>query len=342
MTHIQKLNINSFRGIQNLKLENLANINILLGKNNSGKTSILEAISVLEYPSEIGNYIKATSKRDTFGSSKLSYYSSFINTFNKNNDNQEMKIDINALIKNKKIDFRIFGEEVEVLEDPHYVTTAFEGILKFNNKDKKISIDENTKALKINPKDSFKTTNIVHISSFDYMLKDLTNNVIKSGNKEELINIIRVFDKDIIGLEMIGEKEKIVTYIQNQYKGLMPLSTYGDGLRKVLLMASAVVQAKDGVLLIDEVETGIHYSALVEIFRWFIKVCKKFNVQVFMTSHSIEVVDAIIESIDDSDSLKESLRVITLKKNENSDIKVRILDGFEVYKSREEYNLELR
>lgn len=254
-----------------------------------------------------------------------------------------MKIDINALIENKNISFQIMGRwfimMFETISNP---VTGFEGVLKFNNKDKKISIDENTKALKINPKDSFKATNIVHISSFDYMLKDLTNDVIKPGNKEELINIIRVFDKDIIGLEMIGEKEKIVPYIQHKYNGLMPLSTYGDGLRKVLLMASAVVQAKDGVLLIDEVETGIHYSALVEIFRWFIKVCKKFNVQVFMTSHSIEVVDAIIESIDNSDNLKEYLRVITLKKNANSDIKVRILDGFEVYKSREEYNLELR
>ena len=47
---ISQLDIQAFRGIRNLDLENLANVNVLVGANNSGKTSVLEAIRFLSNP----------------------------------------------------------------------------------------------------------------------------------------------------------------------------------------------------------------------------------------------------------------------------------------------------
>lgn len=51
--HIKNFNIQSYRGIQNLTLENLNSINILTGNNNSGKTSILEILSTVDNPQDI-------------------------------------------------------------------------------------------------------------------------------------------------------------------------------------------------------------------------------------------------------------------------------------------------
>lgn len=51
--HIDAIHIDSFRGIKNLHLEELAPINILTGDNNSGKTSVLEVIESLEAPGNI-------------------------------------------------------------------------------------------------------------------------------------------------------------------------------------------------------------------------------------------------------------------------------------------------
>ena len=55
---ISSLNLLKFRGIQNLNLPNLAQINVLVGANNSGKTSILEAVRLLAQPEDIGNLMK--------------------------------------------------------------------------------------------------------------------------------------------------------------------------------------------------------------------------------------------------------------------------------------------
>lgn len=145
---------------------------------------------------------------------------------------------------------------------------------------------------------------------------------------------------------MVEENNKTVPYIEHKKLGLMPLSTYGDGLKKVLLLGSSIIKAEKGVLLIDEVETAIHIDAFVDVFKWFIKACEKYNVQVFMTTHSIEVIDSILEIQDTEENVdffRESLRVITIKNSidENRTV-VRNLDGFKAHEAREDFGLELR
>ncbi len=51
---LQSLKIEGFRGFQNFEMANLGRINLLVGKNNSGKTSILEAILIYVSRFDIG------------------------------------------------------------------------------------------------------------------------------------------------------------------------------------------------------------------------------------------------------------------------------------------------
>lgn len=81
--HISSLDIESFRGIKNLCLENLSPINILTGDNNSGKTSVLEVIESLD---STGNFMmwRSMTRRERRApiSSSLSYFEGIINLFN--------------------------------------------------------------------------------------------------------------------------------------------------------------------------------------------------------------------------------------------------------------------
>ena len=58
-----------------------------------------------------------------------------------------------------------------------------------------------------------------------------------------------------------------------------------------------------GVLLLDEIEVGIHTDALPKIFNWLVKTAKKLEIQVFATTHSIEVLDALLASELNADDL---------------------------------------
>ena len=53
---IENLYINNYRGIQNLKIAKLGSVNIFVGDNNTGKTSVLEAIQIFANPTEYTLY----------------------------------------------------------------------------------------------------------------------------------------------------------------------------------------------------------------------------------------------------------------------------------------------
>lgn len=62
---LKRLTIGSYRGLQNLTMENLGRINIIIGENNSGKTSILESIQMLDSENILSSLITISRKRET-------------------------------------------------------------------------------------------------------------------------------------------------------------------------------------------------------------------------------------------------------------------------------------
>ena len=73
------------------------------------------------------------------------------------------------------------------------------------------------------------------------------------------------------------------------------MSIFGDGLRRAVLLAGTLLSLKDGgLLLIDEMEEGIHVRALQKVFAWLTKAARDLGVQIVATTHSLEAVDGIV------------------------------------------------
>ena len=122
----------------------------------------------------------------------------------------------------------------------------------------------------------------------------------------------------------------------------MPLSTYGDGVKKVLVLANAIAQATGGVLLIDEIETAIHKKYYDDIFRFIVKACNAYSVQAFITTHSLEAIDGLLATQDyDKQSESDGLTVVTLKREEDRTYS-RVLTGRKVSENREAFGFEVR
>jgi len=104
MNYLSYLNIRHFKGIENLELNDLSNINIIVGENNSGKTSVLEAISLLQSQDSIKTMLKHISRSD---SSYPSKFELFLEIFPKEQYiSKNIQIDsiINGLARELKID----------------------------------------------------------------------------------------------------------------------------------------------------------------------------------------------------------------------------------------------
>ncbi len=74
------------------------------------------------------------------------------------------------------------------------------------------------------------------------------------------------------------------------------LRSLGDGMQRVFGLALTLVNAKDGILLIDEIENGLHYSVQPDIWHLVFQLAHRLNVQVFATTHSLDCIKAFQEA----------------------------------------------
>lgn len=73
------------------------------------------------------------------------------------------------------------------------------------------------------------------------------------------------------------------------------MSTLGDGTWRYLTLLAAALRAGGGYLFIDEIETGIHHSLAVPLWRSLAQQAKSSGTQLFVTTHSEDVVRALAE-----------------------------------------------
>ena len=76
----------------------------------------------------------------------------------------------------------------------------------------------------------------------------------------------------------------------------------GEGFNRVFSMAVAMGYSKGGMLLIDEIENGLHHSVMKDIFSHLLELAVKFDVQVIATTHSLECIAAAYEALSHSDN----------------------------------------
>lgn len=307
MRHIKEITIDKFRGIEGLTLKNLGDINLIVGDNNVGKTSILEAVQLFEMPKSIES-IMWDSRNRTKGYQRPqgNTFQSFLSYFPYGDMDKKISLSISTeretfiLELEGRLEKRIFQEQlllnkdqeedfrIDVLEERE--DECFAGWLSFNGEKTPLEIKAHGRIrLPLEEQDGLFSIRL--ISSMDHMYqRNITRSVVE--HREEIVKLLKLFDENIIGFDLIQEEDHglPMELIHHRSLGMVPLYTFGDGLKRVLKLASGVVQAKDGIILIDEIETSIHVSVLPEVFRWFADACKKYNVQVIATTHSLEAL----------------------------------------------------
>lgn len=159
---------------------------------------------------------------------------------------------------------------------------------------------------------------------------------------EEMLLMLRTFDENVIGISAIPTDENSSTpeymILTKNHKRALPLNVFGDGMKKAILLLSAVLRAKDGILLLDEFETAIHTSAMDSVFSWILKNAKRLNVQVFLTSHSKEAIEKILKC---SEELQPDIQVYTLYQRTDKHL-VRTMTCEEAINAQDHLGLELR
>ena len=353
--NLENITIHQFRGLKELELKNLGQINLLVGINNSGKTSVLEALSVYCDPLDLRGWVSTARQREEmFSSSRTPPLDALRWLFNKDTANvgvgnivisgngtfavkkmravyeniegmffpQKRKefVHMNESINSEDEDIQISDDE-DILElrkglDLQVEIEVHDNQLKLFNDGSPIFVDtyrlwENDFLLsKKSTKNEFKlpismvtpTSHRSNIGQFRLLSEARFYNF-----KSDVLDLLVQMDQNISDIEILLQPESISSrfsiYIQHKKLGLVPVSSFGDGVRRLLHIALKLVNLKNGVFLIDELESTIHTEALQNSFQWLVKWCKELNVQLFATTHSLEAVDALLAVTEDVSDL---------------------------------------
>jgi AAA15 family ATPase/GTPase len=369
--HIENFHIGSFRGIHDLNVANLNHINIIAGDNNCGKTSVLEALLLLRKPDDFNNILRIARLRD-FNPfiNPVPLYENFVNLFPRVMPGMEISLD--SICRGKQMSCRLIGEQIKIMMDPEDLAKKINPSRRYTSKSSietgNIEADAFTGTLQYDisgHKDSIpvefdsyssisgreikrsNSINMLYLSPTDHLYSNVFGSILKNDTYKEIcLRILQLFDTDIIDLiySKNDNNSRPVENIKHAKLGNMPISTYGDGIKKVLSSANAIVMSAGGVLMIDEVETAIHSKYYDDIFRFLVKASIQFDVQVFITTQSIEAIDGLLSTQDyDKQNTEDNISVITFKKDtRNHRTYSRNLAGRNVYVNREEFGFEVR
>ena len=347
---IDKLSIYNFRGLNDLIIDDLSHVNIFVGANNSGKTSVLEALHLMGSPNNIGRLVelallRSQSTTEIREKNRVNYMLSILQKVSDENQQSHYHIKLGVSAGGHDYEYEAYGtlEEItdsvgtaEKMLDIAIETSVDNG--KVNVRHIEITNGENAGfSSKIKP--VYKALYLHSTVSYYRNCANLLADYIVQEGKTEALHILQAFDANIDDISIVGED----IYLHNTLSGTMPLFAYGSGLQKAVLLTVAIVYCKNGAILIDEIDNAIHVSAFEDVFRWFLDVCLKWNVQAFITTHSAEALDAILKIANEKRADKDVLRIITLRKNYSSNTtSKRIRSGEEAYSDRASFKMELR
>ena len=95
----------------------------------------------------------------------------------------------------------------------------------------------------------------------------LWSDVINAETKSDAIKLLRFFDSGIEDVDIVIAEDRPTVSVKHEKLGRAPLSTFGDGLRRVFTLAAAISGVRGGLLLVDELEMAIHTGALEKTFE---------------------------------------------------------------------------
>ncbi len=370
--HISEIRIDSYRGIQDLAIKDLAEINILLGDNNCGKTSVLELLSILEYPLSLKACAHVEARReDIIGGLN---YRCVDSIFNVNNESRYIGygLQLNESFLKISCKDRYYEENLKLKE----IRLLDEGLYEEFREDYASLSDREKNTLLIQAKkhelewelskDKDKITKKERLYLFDryrekleedasyspilrtrlilphehkYYNKTINETLKDTENQMLLLDMLKMFDPNIININAFSEDGDIVYMISSRSnRKALPLSSYGDGMRKAVYMLSEIIQIKNGLVLIDEFETAIHTSVMDKMFQIIIESCKRQNNQLFIATHSLEALEKILHN---NEEYLDDVRVITLYKSNELTV-ARNLDGRKALEAKDELGMELR
>jgi len=301
---ISEIKIQNFRGFTALDLIGLKRVNLVVGENNSGKTSLLEAILLLCEPSRVGQMPGLF--RAQQGSPDLRYFRWLLKD--------------GASSGQGLLSAKAGAEQWALhLSSPKVPDSAI------TNRPPGHNIHQGTIFRMWGDPQAKRACRIMSVQHRDpNALVTLVGKAHRKGDGEETLQrLLAKVDPRIKKVRVDPGDDGNQVIVDIGLSELVPVSQAGQGVYRVLTMLADIIGENPDVVLIDEVENGLHHSIHKQIWTGLAETAEKLDVQIIATTHSEECLHAAHSAF--ADRQQYDLSVIQLFRVQ-SGVQGRVLD----------------
>ncbi len=321
---IRSFQIDNYRGFKRFDMDGLGRINLLVGRNNSGKTSVLEGLYLLSSGGEFYSVWELCNRRGErlweqrdprVAPSEVDISHLFNGhephpgthfSFKAKNERPERIVTFTVVEPSDKERVPQKSQAGQVIQPTlmlhvteHHKDRTRAVPLNHGLGLNYDSVEQSRRGLIRRIGSEGSSTQFISPDSLrSDELINLWDKITLTTNEETVLQALRFIDPKIeriapqTSARIYGGKGGFIIKRSDMLFPI-PIGSLGDGIWRMLAMAIAITQCRNGTLLIDEIDTGLHYSVMADMWKLIQRAAREFNVQVFATTHSYDCVHSL-------------------------------------------------
>lgn len=275
---INHLDLKDFLTFEELSIPRIRRINLIAGKNNSGKTALLQALRIYISGGDSTVVNNVLEDRGVFLPGRIDSYKALFNSSS-----------IAKQVKDNYISCSISEVEIRGEKNKKKNGNGFREFRVYTPGTMQEDHDADLNLLTPISADYPNDFGIYIPFHGSYTtLKDLWEKVVLTPKEEKVISILReAIEPRLLRLDVGSDKVRV--RLDDSLEPV-PIQLLGDGVQRILLIALGLANAEGKFLLIDEIELGLHHSVMEKVWKIIFDYSQEWDIQVFATTHSQDVI----------------------------------------------------
>jgi len=314
--HLTYFKVENFKRFKSLEVKDVGQFNLVLGDNNVGKTSFLEALLFdVDDKTHLNNLTISFRNRNISNSYQEGLLAQYA----------RRELYISELAK-QRYELSFFYQTQSDVEQGVIKVLGY----RFNNRRIELRTlakirsgnDTGASTFAVNDRftsnlpEKFKCPLIPLSAGYGVDLVDNYSDFIQEDKilKKKIIESMKILVPSFEDFEMNHTlyRTPIVVFYQNTTNAAIPLGALGEGSIKLFRILVDVVYFSKQRLMIDEIDTGIHYSRMKDFWKTILVAARENDVQLFATTHNLECIRYFKEALEELSDLQSKARTITL------------------------------
>ena len=355
---LNSLEIRNYRNLKHLRIEKLGRVNLVIGKNNTGKSSLLEAVFFFAKKGALESFYQILSQRNEDLNSEyrmdqvdanVKSLSSLFSNYSAQS-NEVVEISVNNHVE-EYLNFRL--EKIKAYDDlqrKNIETNEFMLVIDFSNHRSYTALlrDPISSLKYFPPRESPDSDSVELVRSFhglgfssniQYPL--LYESIALTEKEVTVVEALKIIDSQIDAIAFrtdLKSNQRFPVVRNRTTQRITTLRSMGDGVNRILTIIVAMVNCENGFLLIDEFENGLHYSVQEKLWEVIFELAEQLNIQVFATTHSNDTIQAFTKIANE----KQSDGYLIKLRNINGEIDAVVFNEEELQTAAEAEYLDLR